>query len=59
MERVGNLFILWSTHVGGERHKHQQMQDTRAISKKGHFGFAVSITCSTNCTKIERVLLSE
>lgn len=56
--RAGRLFILPSTHIGGDRYMRQQMHDIIAISNQvGHPDIFLTMTCNPNWPEIRRSLL--
>ena len=56
--RAGRLFILPSTHVGGDRYMRQQLHDIIAISNKvGHPDVFLTMTCNPRWPEITRSLL--
>lgn len=53
----GRLFILPSTHVGGERYMCEQVHDVKALSKKiGHQDLFATITSNPDWREIRKVL---
>ena len=58
--RADLMFILPSTHSGGDRYMRQYMHDIIAISNKiGHPDTFLTVTCNPNWPEIRRALLGD
>jgi len=58
MVRSGRLFVLPSTHVGGDRYMRQNLQDIIAMSNTfGHPDIFLTMTCNPKWPEITRALL--
>ena len=56
-EQLGNLFILLSTYIGGQRYMQQHYQDAMAIMRKfGKPDLLITITCNQKWKELKEIL---